>query len=318
MNKLIKEKKEGLVSKEVFICKKPEKLKVIGNKNCFKILKLLSEKEMYPMEIAKKLNIHEQKVYYYIKLLTKNELIKNTRIVEKKGGMARYYKTCYDSIAIEISENEKPYLNSSLINEPLIQKFFKEFNNNSTFNGKIVVGSPDAHGPFKSRARDGHYAIYLGMFLGEFFKLPKDFIVKLDVDIKAEKEMKNNLIIIGGPGPNTIASEINKYLPVQFKIKPGGEGYLFGGLFSKNTGRTYNEDSVGIIVKMRNPFQEEKTILFLAGNKAVGTKACVMAICNNWRDLLKDYANDDFYAVIQGFDLDGDGKIDSIEVLEKN
>ncbi len=317
MNKLIKETRKGCISKNVFLCNSVKKLRIIGNPFCFKILKMLSKKEMYPMEIAKELRIHEQKVYYYIKLLLKEGLIKNTRIVEKKGGMARYYKNIYDSIAVEISEGGEPFSQSTLLNEPLIQNFFKEFNNNGVFNGKIVVGSPDAHGPFKSRARDGHYAIYLGIFLGGFLKLPKDFIVKLDVDVKAEKMIEENLIVVGGPGPNSVSSEINKHLPVQFNIKPGGNGYLFGGLFSKRTGRTYNEDTIGVIVKMKNPFNKDKTIILLAGNKAVGTKACVMALCNNWKELLNNYESEEFYAVIQGFDLDGDGKIDNIEVLEK-
>jgi hypothetical protein len=55
----------------------------------------------------------------------------------------------------------------------------------------------------------------------------------------------------------------------------------------------------------------------LAGNKAVGTKACVLALTNFWEKTLKNYKGEDTFAtVIQGFDLDGDGKVDSIEVME--
>jgi hypothetical protein len=55
----------------------------------------------------------------------------------------------------------------------------------------------------------------------------------------------------------------------------------------------------------------------LAGNKAVGTKACVLALTNFWKKTLERYRGEDSFAVvIQGFDLDGDGKVDSIEVLE--
>jgi hypothetical protein len=57
--------------------------------------------------------------------------------------------------------------------------------------------------------------------------------------------------------------------------------------------------------------------MILAGNKAVGTKACVLAVANFWKKTLNDYNGEDTFAkVIQGFDLDGDGKVDSIEVLE--
>ncbi|MEM2044633.1 MAG: hypothetical protein QXT06_01420 [Candidatus Bathyarchaeia archaeon] len=50
------------------------------------------------------------------------------------------------------------------------------------------------HGPFKTTARDGHYASHLTFFLGQFIKMPKFFTV--DVDVKAEKEEKNNLILV--------------------------------------------------------------------------------------------------------------------------
>ena len=57
--------------------------------------------------------------------------------------------------------------------------------------------------------------------------------------------------------------------------------------------------------------------MVLAGNKAVGTKACVLALTNFWKKTLQKYKGEDpFAVVIQGFDLDGDGKVDSIEVNE--
>jgi hypothetical protein len=57
--------------------------------------------------------------------------------------------------------------------------------------------------------------------------------------------------------------------------------------------------------------------MVLAGNKAVGTKACVLALANFWKKTLQEYRGEgDFATVIQGFDLDGDGKVDSVEVLE--
>ena len=60
-----------------------------------------------------------------------------------------------------------------------------------------------------------------------------------------------------------------------------------------------------------------KRIVVLAGNKAVGTKACVLALTSFWKKTLQGYRDGEtFTAVIQGFDLDGDGKVDSIEVME--
>jgi Ca2+-binding EF-hand superfamily protein len=49
----------------------------------------------------------------------------------------------------------------------------------------------------------------------------------------------------------------------------------------------------------------------------VGTKACVLALTKFWKEALKNFNGEDSFAtVIQGFDLDGDGKVDAIEVRE--
>jgi Ca2+-binding EF-hand superfamily protein len=79
----------------------------------------------------------------------------------------------------------------------------------------------------------------------------------------------------------------------------------------------YTSDNIGLIAKIMNPWDSSKRIIVLAGNKTVGTKACVLALTNFWEKTLKSYKGDETFAkVIQGFDLDGDGKVDSIEVLE--
>jgi hypothetical protein len=100
-------------------------------------------------------------------------------------------------------------------------------------------------------------------------------------------------------------------------MKPSEEGFLFGGLVSKISSQVYTADTVGLIAKIVNPWDSTKQVIILAGNKAVGTKACVLALANFWKKTLKGYeANETFATVIQGFDLDGDGKVDSTEVLE--
>jgi len=58
-------------------------------------------------------------------------------------------------------------------------------------------------------------------------------------------------------------------------------------------------------------------VIVLAGNKAVGTKSCVLALARFGEETLKNFDGEEGFAtVVQGFDLDGDGKVDSIEVLE--
>ena len=108
--------------------------------------------------------------------------------------------------------------------------------------------------------------------------LPEDFAIKLDVDVKAEKAEDNNLILVGGPGTNLITQEINEFLPIHFNMIPSEHGFLLGGLVSEKTKKVYSADSMGVIARIPNPWNKEKTVIVLAGNKAVGTKACVIAL----------------------------------------
>ena len=306
-------------AKEISMLQDAQKLKMILGKLSWKILTMLSKKEMYPLEVARKLGVHEQKVYYHIRKLAKAGAITVAREEKKKGATAKYYKTVSSAFGIEFPQGYKTIQNLSLEGmDEKIQDFFKEFtNSNGVLEGKIVVGSPTPHGPFKTSARDGHYAAHLTLFLGQFAKMPTDFAIKLDVDVKAEKEEKNHLILVGGPGTNLLTQEINESLPVRFNMQSSDQGFLLGGLSSKKSSRVYTADVAGLVAKIVNPWDKTKRILVLAGNKAVGTKACVLALTNFWKKTLQKYHGEDtFAAVIQGFDLDGDGKVDSIEVME--
>jgi len=305
-------------SKEINLQTDPQKLKMILDNLSWKILTLLSKKEMYPLEIAKHLNMHEQKIYYHIRKLEKAGAITVTREENKKGATAKYYKPTASAFGIEFPDGYQHIQNIYVLGiGNQLQEFFKEFISNGVFNGKIVVGSPQPHGPFKTSARDGHYAAHLALFLGQFARLPSEFAVKLDVDVKAEKEEKNNLILVGGPGTNLLTQEINEYLPINFIMQSSQQGFLLGGLISKKTRQVYTSDVTGLIAKIVNPWDNSKRIVILAGNKAVGTKACVIALTNLWQKTLERYKGEDtFAAVIVGFDLDGDGKVDSIEVRE--
>ena len=304
--------------KEITIIDDQQKLKMILGSLSWKILTLLSKKEMYPLEIARQLGMHEQKVYYHIRKLAKAGAITVEREEKKKGATAKYYRTVSPAFGIEFPNGYKPIQNLSTLSiDKQLQDFFKEFISNGIFDGKIVVGSPQPHGPFKTSARDGHYAAHLALFLGQLAKMPTEFAVKLDVDVKAEKEEKNNLILVGGPGTNLLTQEINDYLPIKFIMQSSEQGFLLGGLSSKKTQQVYTSDVSGLIAKIVNPWDKSKRIVVLAGNKAVGTKACVLALTNFWKKTLEKYKGEDTFAVvIHGFDLDGDGKVDSIEVNE--
>jgi DNA-binding transcriptional ArsR family regulator len=305
--------------KDIAVFDNPERLRTFLSDLSWKILQLLGEKEMYPMEIARRLRVHEQKVYYHIRKLAKAGAIKVVREEEKKGATAKYYRVSFPAFGVELPFGYQKIKTVSIpIPDEKIKRFLSPFlGEDGVFDGKIVVGSPDPHGPFKARARDGHYASYLALFLGQFAELPEEFAVKLDVDVKVEKEEENSMILVGGPGTNLITQEVNEFLPIRFNMMPSEHGFLLGGLVSEKTGNTYTADTIGVIARIVNPWNEEKRIIVLAGNKAVGTKACVLALTRFYRETLRRFGNKETFAtVIQGFDLDGDGKVDSIEVLE--
>jgi len=307
------------MAKDIAVFDDPERLKAVFNKLSWRILQCLSEKEMYPLEVAKKLKVHEQKVYYHIRKLARAGVVNVVREEEKKGAVAKYYKASFPALGVELPFG---YRKIKTISVPSIDERTKEFlspflREDGAFDGKIVVGSPDPHGPFKARARDGHYASYLTLFIGQFVDLPENFAIKLDVDVKAEKDENNNLILVGGPGTNLITQEVNEFLPIRFNMMPSEHGFLLGGLVSEKTKNVYSADTIGVLARITNPWNKEKRIIILAGNKAVGTKACVLALAKFWKEALRNFGGEEEFAtVIQGFDLDGDGKVDSIEVLE--
>ncbi len=316
---LVQEEGNQTEVKEIAVTQKPRDLKMILDKLSWRILTVLSQKAMYPLELARHLELNEQRIYYHIRKLERSGAIVVERQAKHKAFVAKYYRTVSPAFGVEFPGGYTPMQRPSFLGASReIHAFFKEFiNTDGAFDGKIVVGSPTPHGPFKTSARDGHYAAHLTFFIGQFARMPNDFAIKLDVDMKAEKEEKNNLVLVGGPGTNLLTQELNDFLPIRFSMQSNQQGYLFGGLVSQKTGLVYTSDVAGLVAKIPNPWNKDKRIIVLAGNKAVGTKACVLALTNFWQKILHAYLEKDvFAAVIQGYDLDGDGKVDSIEVSE--
>lgn len=309
--KLVYETKDGFRMKDIVIFSDPSKLKAVLNPIRWKILKLLSTTPMYPSQIANRLNLHEQIIYYHINQLRKSGLIEVEKEERKRGGVAIYYKTSFPAFGIELDFGEVafPYPLRGAVPEAA-RRFFAEFIKDGVFNGYLVVGSPEPHGPYGRYARDGHYAAHLAMFLSKLCNSWKDFVIKLDVDVKAEKEEGNNLILIGGPATNLITSEVNKYLPIKFDER----NYWLG--IRDEAGNVYDDDKDGVIAKIENPWKRGKSIVVLAGLRFIGTKACVIGVTNFPEKVFKDYKGEKNWAVvIRGYDADGDGKIDSVKLL---
>ncbi|MBR9678159.1 MAG: helix-turn-helix domain-containing protein [Nanoarchaeota archaeon] len=310
--KLLFEEGEKLFVKDIKIFDDPETIKPLLNSVRWRILGMLAEKPMYPGELAKTMKMHEQKVYYHVKQLSNAGLITIVKKKEFKGALAKYYQTSFPAFGVQLPFGKKRLSNVFLNKEnEKLSNFFRSFIKDDELNAKIVVGSPDPHGPFKAHARDGHYAIDLAMFLGQLCKLPKDFSVKLDVDLIAEKEEKNNLIVVGGPVTNRVTAMLNDYLPVKFV----GKDWAWGIQTSK--GDIRREDKAGFITRVKNPWDESKRVIVIAGNRVIGTKSAVIGLTRNYDRVLRNFDKQDSWScVVEGFDMSGNGKVDTVEVLE--
>jgi DNA-binding transcriptional ArsR family regulator len=282
------------------------------NRLSLKILEELNEVPSYPNELAKKLKVHEQKVYYHINKLLEKGLIEVDREEEKQGAVCRYFKPTAQVFGIELHGKETL---SKKAKEENLRRFLEEFISPGIFDGSIVVGSPLQHGPHLTSSRDGHYAIHLGLFLGNYCTIKNRFTVKLDTETKSEKSLKRNMLLVGGPITNIITNDINEKLKVRFIWdNPWSKKTC---IYSEITKKKYSDEPIGLIAKIKNPSDKTKSIIILAGLQFNGTKACVMALTDHHEKILKDYKpNKDFYRVIKGLDRDGDGKIDDIKVLE--
>jgi hypothetical protein len=308
---LVYERQRKLISKEILILENTEDMRIVSNPVCWRIMKLLSERPSYPAQIAKELKVYEQSVYYYIRKLLRVGAIEQVETRFVKGGTARMYRPASAAFGMEMEWGEKQTRFGIHAQKRCAQSFFKEYIVNDSFDGLVIVGAPDPHGPYKSSARDGHYAVHLGMFLGTFCNIPSDFIVKLDSDAKAERVYESrNLICIGGPGTNMVSAEFNKFLPIKFDDKN-----FWSGLVDK-AGKRYNSDNQGLIAKINHPYADKKKIIVVAGVRSIGTKSAVIALTNYSEEILNVYQNQDNLAfVVQGFDMNADGKMDFVDLV---
>ena len=301
----------GLV-KRVLVSDRPDGFKPASGKVGQKILALLSSGPKYPAEMARLLDAHHQTVYYHVGRLERAGLITRVRSEQIRGGEAKLYALASDGYAVEfpVKGEQMPTLKSSSRSKAL-GRFFNEFISSGEFDGWVVVGSPLQHGEAGTQARDGHYAIQLGFALGQFVTLPSKFPVKLDVDLRAEKLQGSNLIIVGGPRTNTVAEELNQHLPVRFS-QAG-----FWSAIADQDGKTYGSELDCIVEKVKNPWDPTKTCVLAAGLTVAGTKAAIIGICNFAETVFQKYRSGDFASLLRGEDRDGDGKVDSVEVLKQ-
>jgi len=292
----------------------PKQLKVALSPLAWKILKILTEKPSYPKEIGNKLKMNEQKIYYHIGNLEKAGLIEKLKEEKRQGALAKFYTLTDYAFTVLLKPLEESQKVFQLKKE--YKNFLEPFINNGRLNALIILGSPEPHGIAKARAKDGLFATDLGLFLGTFLNYKPELFTKLDTEVK-EEDLKNNLILIGGPGVNFITARINSKLPIRFeRIKD--QGNFYSGFHSNVSGKDYYEEGYGIIVKAKNPFDKTKDVLVIAGRRIAGTRAAIIAFLQKFDEICKGNSHDSgiFAKVVEGIDKNNDGIIDSVEFLE--
>jgi len=292
----------------------PKQLKVALSPLAWKILKMLVEGPNYPKEIGNRLKMNEQKIYYHIRNLEKVGLIENIKEEKKQGALAKFYTLTDYAFTLVLKPLEESQKVFQLKKE--YKNFLEPFVNDGKLDALIILGSPEPHGVAKARAKDGLFATDLGLFLGTFLNYRPELFTKLDTEVK-EDDLKNNLVLIGGPGVNFVTARVNPKLPIKFeKIKD--QGNYYSGFHSNVSGKNYYEEGYGIIVKTKNPFDKNKDILVIAGRRMAGTRAAILAFLQKFDEICKGNSYDSkvYARIVEGIDKDNDGVIDSVEFLE--
>ncbi|MEM5812780.1 MAG: helix-turn-helix domain-containing protein [Candidatus Aenigmatarchaeota archaeon] len=290
-----------------------EKIKHISSDVSKRIIKELLSSPLYPKEIARRLNINEQIVYYHIRNLYKAGFLEIAKREQVNGIITKYYKVSSNAFSI-LLDYPKDFHSSKDESEKILD-FFMPFVTNGRMNSLIIFGSPEPHGPTRSRAKDLKIAADLCLFLGSFLIEASEEYAKLDIDVKESELKNNNIIVIGGPGVNTVAAKINEKLPIRF-AKKINERYL--AIYSSLSKKYYEEETQGIVLKTKNPFNNEKYLLLIAGRRYVGTRAAMLSLLKHLKDICKGnkYNEKIFGHVIEGVDTNSDGIIEDIMILE--
>ncbi|MBI2579118.1 MAG: helix-turn-helix domain-containing protein [Candidatus Aenigmarchaeota archaeon] len=290
---------------------KPESLNVFSNGLPMKIVRELGKQPQCAMDLARKLKEHEQNVYYHLKRLRNAGLIR-LLIEENRSGMtAKIYELVSPVIAAKLHEEGYRTVSKDVPRDPEIEEFLKPFIKGGKLNARIILGSPRPHGRYAATARDGVHAVDLALFLGSFLTHLNSMNYKLDTEVK-EKDLEENLIIIGNPKINAITDKLNGTLPVYF------DKNREWSITSKISGNSYDYDHDAVIIRTRNPFNKKNEILILAGKRSAGLETAVLAFTRHMEEIMKGNDKDKkiMAKVVRGFDKDSDGIIDSVEFLE--
>ncbi|MEM5798729.1 MAG: helix-turn-helix domain-containing protein [Candidatus Aenigmatarchaeota archaeon] len=283
---------------------------VLNSRLAWNILQEFAKEPGCAMDIARRLNMHEQKIYYHLKRLERGGLIKRIGKEKRQNFTANIYTISNPVIAAKIAEIGRPAA-SSIAKDTYIEQLVHPFISLGKMNSLLIIGDPYPHGRYGAAAHHGvhvtDFALFLGMMLSEMRKIN----YKLDTQVK-DDELRQNIIIIGGPKVNVIADRLNPHLPIYLEPK------LDWQIVSRLTGNRYHGDTDAYMLKIKNPFNKDAWLLLLAGRRSIGLRTAVLAFINHTKEILQgNIANPSVIAkIVTGIDRDGDGIIDDVEFLE--
>lgn len=279
----------------------------------WRILSELTLEEKCAKDLSKSLGTSEQVVCYHLRELERSGFIRLERTVRKRGAIAKYFKAEQKAIAViptfgSLKSTSNPPL------QPLSEsskKLLEPFISQGRLNGHIVLGSPDAHGIFRSRARCGDRATDLALFIGSLLPLSRESVVRLDTEISQE-ELTRNLILVGGPRVNTVTMAVNEALQITYELT--GHNMMM----SRITGKSYAGEDEGAIQMIANPMNQDSRVLVVGGNTYLGTRAAVLAFIKYTDQIAAgNSVNRNIVAsVVSGLDVNSDGLVDDVEFLE--
>jgi len=244
--------------------------------------------------------------------LEKAGLISLEKTVKKRGAIAKYYRAEEKAIAIVPQGAGKTYWDKP--QQELSEasaKMLDPFISRGYFDGHIVLGSPDAHGIFSSRARCGDRATDLALFIGSLLPITRESVVRLDTEM-SQQETERNLIVVGGPRVNTVTMTLNEFLPITYELT--GRNMMI----SRLSGRSYAGEEEGAIQLIVNPNNQQKKALVIAGNSYLGTRAAVLGFIKYTDEIARGNTNNRSIVsrVVTGVDLNSDGLVDDVQFLE--
>ena len=288
-------------------CKRiePRLLGLLGHELAPALVSALAKKPAAAADLAKALGHREQKVYYHLRKLSAAGLVEVIGSERRHGLVANIYAPTSSHVAARLFDGDGTEVQDTCI-DPAAHAFLAPFVEKGRLNATLVVGSPAPHGPFGKAAYDSAYALDLAAFLGALAPGMPVPCYRFDTEMR-EGDLKGNLILIGSPLVNTVTGQLNQHLPLQFT-----EQHL---LLSQRTGRVFDDNNAGLVVKMPNPFHEGSWVLVLAGRRSAGTISAIRAVTKHLPEL-RHKPQEVLARVVVGKDRDSDGRIDHVQVVE--